>query len=159
MASQPGLQAIAIHILPDISQSKGNKTMKFGQLIEYNKGNIFLQKFYRKWGKEASSRALFYFSKNLNMRWKQGVCSLISIYFDSPQLAYKLYKTLDYWSRDVLNFNFSEKGLGLVSPPHFVYDFSRKMFLMLHCINWPNFIAWLPLLLDILGNICITIVY
>ena len=48
MASQPDLQAIAIHILPDISQSKGNKTMKFGQLIEYNKGNIFLQKFYRK---------------------------------------------------------------------------------------------------------------
>ena len=25
--------------------------------------------------------------------------------------------------RDVLNFNFSEKGLGLVSPPHFAYDF------------------------------------
>ena len=31
----------------------------------------------------------------------------------------------------MLNFNFSEKGLGLVSPPHFVYDFSRKMFPML----------------------------
>ena len=30
----------------------------------------------------------------------------------------------------MLNFNFSEKGLGLDSPPHFVYDFSRKMFLM-----------------------------
>ena len=27
------------------------------------------------------------------------------------------------------NFNFPEKGLGLVSPPHFVYDFSRKCFL------------------------------
>ena len=35
----------------------------------------------------------------------------------------------------MLNFDFSEKGLGLVSPPHFVYDFSRKMFLMLHSIN------------------------
>ena len=35
----------------------------------------------------------------------------------------------------MVNFNFSEKGLGLVSQPHFVYDFSRKMFLMLHCIN------------------------
>ena len=31
----------------------------------------------------------------------------------------------------MLNFSISEKGLGLVSPPHFVYDFSRKMFLML----------------------------
>ena len=38
----------------------------------------------------------------------------------------------------MLSFNFSEKGLGLVSPSHFVYDFSRKMFLMLHSINWPN---------------------
>ena len=41
MTSQPGLQKIAIHILPNISQSKGNQTMKFGQLIEYNKRNIF----------------------------------------------------------------------------------------------------------------------
>ena len=32
----------------------------------------------------------------------------------------------------MLNFNFSEKGLVLVSPPHFMYDFSRKMFLMLN---------------------------
>ena len=35
MASQPGLQTIAMHILPNISQIKGNSTMKFGQLIEY----------------------------------------------------------------------------------------------------------------------------
>ena len=47
----------------------------------------------------------------------------------------KLYKTLGYLSRDMLNFNFSEKGLGLVSPPHFVYDFSKKMFLVLHSVN------------------------
>ena len=44
MTSQPGLQTIAIHILPNISQIKGNQTMKFGQLIEYKKRNIFLQK-------------------------------------------------------------------------------------------------------------------
>ena len=48
MMSQPGLQAIAIHILPDISQSEGNQTMKFGQLTEYNKRNIFLQKLCQK---------------------------------------------------------------------------------------------------------------
>ena len=28
----------------------------------------------------------------------------------------------------MLNFDFLEKGLGIVSPPHFAYDFSRKMF-------------------------------
>ena len=44
MTSQPGLKTIAIHILPNISKSKNNKTMKFGQLIEYNKIIIFLQK-------------------------------------------------------------------------------------------------------------------
>ena len=85
MTSQPGLQTIAIHILPNISQSKGNQTMKFGQLIEYNKRNIFLQKLCRKWGKETSSRPL-YFLKKLNM-WKQVVCSLVSGYVVSPQLA------------------------------------------------------------------------
>ena len=41
MTSQPGVQTIAILILPNISQSKGNKTMKFGQLIEYNKTFFF----------------------------------------------------------------------------------------------------------------------
>ena len=40
MTSQPGLQTIAIHILPNISQSKGNQTMKFSRLIEYNKKKI-----------------------------------------------------------------------------------------------------------------------
>ena len=33
MTSQPGLQTNPIHILPNISQSKGYQTMKFGQLI------------------------------------------------------------------------------------------------------------------------------
>ena len=37
MTSQPGLQTIAIHILPNISQIKGSQTIKFFQLIEYNK--------------------------------------------------------------------------------------------------------------------------
>ena len=44
MASQPDLQTISIQILPNVSPSKGNQNIKFGQLIEYNKGNIFLQK-------------------------------------------------------------------------------------------------------------------
>ena len=37
--------------------------------------------------------------------------------------------------------NFSEKGLGLVSPSHFACDLSRKMFLMLLSIKGPNFIV------------------
>ena len=67
MTSQSGLQTMAINILPNISKSKGNQTMKFGQLIEYNKINIFLQKLFGKLGREISSRPLFRFLKKLNM--------------------------------------------------------------------------------------------
>ena len=41
MASQPGQQTITIYILPNISQSKGNQTKKFGHIIENNK-RIFI---------------------------------------------------------------------------------------------------------------------
>ena len=71
-------------------------------------------------------------------------------------LAYnknKLGKILYYWSEEMLNFDFLDKGLGIASPSHFVSDCSRKMFLILYSINWPNFIVWLPLLLEILGNV------
>ena len=46
ITSQPGQQTIAIHILPNISL--GNQKMKLGQLIEYNKRNIFLSELFRK---------------------------------------------------------------------------------------------------------------
>ena len=59
MASQPGKQTIVIHILPNISRSKGNQTMKFGQFAEYNVRNIFLEKSYTKCGGETSPRPFF----------------------------------------------------------------------------------------------------
>ena len=58
----------------------------------------------------------------------------------------------------MLNLDFLDKVLGIVSPAYFEYDFSTKMFLMLCSFNWPNFIGWLPLLLEILANMCIAIV-
>ena len=48
MTSQSGKQTIAIHILPNTSRSKGSHTMEFGQFIEYNIGNIFLEKILHK---------------------------------------------------------------------------------------------------------------
>ena len=85
--------------MPNISQSKGNQAMKLDQLIEYNKRNIFFQNLCEKWGRETSSRRLFIFLRKLNMRWKQVICSLVSIYSDRPYLLYnqdKLHKTLGY---------------------------------------------------------------
>ena len=35
----------------------------------------------------------------------------------------------------MFNIDFLGKGLGIVSPPHFVYDFSKKMFLMLYLLS------------------------
>ena len=59
------------------------------------------------------------------------ICSLVSTYFDTLNLGFtknKLKKTLGYSFRDMLNFNFPKKDLGLVSPPHFLYDFQEKCF-------------------------------
>ena len=51
-----------------------------------------------------------------------------------------------------------KKGLGLVSPPYFVDDFSRKIFLMLCSVNWKNFFVLLSLFLEISDNMCVAIV-
>ena len=144
-----------MHILLNISRIKDSQTMKIGQLIEYNKRNIFLQKSCRKWGRETSSRRVFFIGKS---KWSAAWFHYNSIALKLPYNKNKLFKILHYWSRDMLNFNFLDKGLGILSPPHFVYDSSSKIFLMLYSINRPNFIAWLPLILEILNNMCVAIV-
>ena len=52
---------MAIHMLPNISRSKSNQTVKFGQLINYNMRHIFLEKLYTKYGGEVIPRP---FSEN-----------------------------------------------------------------------------------------------
>ena len=61
MTFQPGKQTIAIHILPNISGSKSNQTMKFGQLIKFKRRNIFFEKSCTKCDEETIPRP---FSKN-----------------------------------------------------------------------------------------------
>ena len=56
LLSQPGRQTIAMQILLNISRSKENQTMKFGQLIEYNLTIIFLEKACTKCGGEVILR-------------------------------------------------------------------------------------------------------
>ena len=64
MASQPCLQTIAIHIFTNISRSKDNQAITFGQLIEYNMRNILLEKSYTKCGSETIPKS---FSKKLKL--------------------------------------------------------------------------------------------
>ena len=79
MTSQTGQQIITIYILCNISRSKGNQTMKLGQLREYNMRNIFLEKSYTKCGGEASFRPFHKKSK---------LC--ISIY-QQPEMLWSLF--------------------------------------------------------------------
>ena len=64
MTSQPVYQTIVIHILHNASGSKSNHAMKFGLLIDCNMRNVFLEKWYIKWGGETSARP---FSKKLKL--------------------------------------------------------------------------------------------
>ena len=59
--SQTGKQTIMKHVLPNISRSNDNQTMKFGQLIEYDVRNSFFQKSCRDSGRKTSLRPLFVF--------------------------------------------------------------------------------------------------
>ena len=58
----------------------------------------------------------------------------------------------------MLNFNFLEKRLGRVSPPHFVYDFQKKYFchnLLTDQILWSNCLYlryWAIYVLQLLVN-------
>ena len=45
MTSQTGQQIITMHVFPNISRSKGNQAMKFGQLIKYSIRNNFLKNY------------------------------------------------------------------------------------------------------------------
>ena len=58
----------------------------------------------------------------------------------------------------MFNFVFSEKSLELVSSPHFLHDFFKKIYPLLYSIKWQDPIVWLPLHLEILSNVCIVLV-
>ena len=48
MTSQSWEQTISMYTLPNTLRNKNNGTMTFGQLVEYNMGNVFLEKSYKK---------------------------------------------------------------------------------------------------------------
>ena len=66
----------------------------------------------------------------------------------------------------MLNFDFLNKGLGLVYPSHFVYDFSRKRFLMLCSLNDQMLLSdcfyfwryWAICVLSVLFILCVSYV-
>ena len=76
--SRTSSQAIIIPILPNISRSKCNQIIKFGQLIEYNKKYVLFQKSCKKLSMETSSRPLFVsFEKALYMLKDLLLCNFL----------------------------------------------------------------------------------
>ena len=55
-------------------------------------------------------------------------------------------------------FCFFRKGHAACFSSYILIIFLRKIFPMLYSINWPNSIFTLPLILEILGNMCIIII-
>ena len=82
---------IVRHPLPDISRSKGNQIMKFGQLIEYNMRNLFYEKSYKKWGGEPDC-----FLKNQN--WAYFWINSLKFYASLFLLYAKLKAIEIYWN-------------------------------------------------------------
>ena len=88
MTSQLGSETIAIHILLNISRSKGNEKMKFGQSIECDKRTIFF--FFKNHAENEAGRLvpeLFIFLKKALYEVKTSAVQLSFNYFDSPQLG------------------------------------------------------------------------
>ena len=59
ITSQTGIQIITIHVLSSISRSNGNKTIEFGQLIDYNIKNLLHEKLCTKSDRQPSPRLFF----------------------------------------------------------------------------------------------------
>ena len=72
--------------------------MKLGQLIEYNKRNIFLQKLCRKWTERLVSDLFLFLKKALYGVKESGLKLSFNMFHIALNLAYnknKLYKILD----------------------------------------------------------------
>ena len=149
--------------MPNISRSKGNQTMKFGQLIEYNMRKLKKRKktSYTKCGGETSPRSLFWKIKIEHIFgliiWNFIVCFYCI-------LSWGLSKDIEVAGHLLLShiqhIYKIKRGLELVSLPYFLHKFWRKIWLYnLSCYSLLiDHFLWLILLLEILGNMSTVIV-
>ena len=128
ITSKIGKQIIAVHILSNISISKSNQTMEFGQLIECNMRNIFLEK-------SCTKKRVYLWINSLKC------CSY------GWTLALGLHKPVSK----------KQKKSGTSFPASFSGCFLEKNFPHVMSYR-SIFLVWLPLLLETLGNMCIAII-
>ena len=58
-------QTVAMYIVPNVSRSKWNQVMKFGQLIEFKIINIFFEKSYTKCSGEIIMEKIEHISRSI----------------------------------------------------------------------------------------------
>ena len=136
--------------------------MKFDQLIECNMRNIFPEKPYTKCGEEVSPR-LFYKKSKFSIPLDQLSEMLWRLFLLYGQVdVYQNILKLRWWplAFTLCKVFLKHKKRSRTSlPTSFLHGFWRKIFLTLYFRNWTNFIGWLPLHLEILGNMCIVIIF
>ena len=136
--------------------------MKFDQLIECNMRNIFPEKPYTKCGEEVSPR-LFYKKSKFSIPLDQLSEMLWRLFLLYGQVdVYQNILKLRWWplAFTLCKVFLKHKKRSRTSlPTSFLHGFWRKIFLKLYFRNWTNFIGWLPLHLEILGNMCIVIIF
>ena len=124
--------------MPDISRSKGNQTIKFGQSIEFNTSNTFVEKSYTRCGRETIPK---HFSNKLKLS-----LSLYQLFYSFIQFVFTVRSDKCYWNivkpshrplTFILPYFFKKQRLELVSLPHFLRDFWSKIIFLLYFINWP----------------------
>ena len=104
-----------MHILTNISRRKGNQGMKFGELIEYNLRDIFLEKSQTTGGGDTIPRPFFKKLYSLFLLYA-------SIYtYDYQNLLKLSFKALAFTSYEAFlkNKDSSETSLPASFPPYF----------------------------------------
>ena len=137
--------------MTNILRSKGNQAIKFGQLIEYNIENILLKNHTRN-VLEKLLPDLFLKYQNWAYLWIKSV-NFIQFVLILCQVEGYQYIELSYGPFAFTPYKlFSKDKKRLVSLSGFLHDFWKIFFILLYFITWPNFIDWLHLLREILGN-------
>ena len=157
MTSQARQQVITIHIVPNISRSKGNQKLKFVQLIQYDMKNIFLH--HTECGGEASPRS-FQKKSKLSISLNQQSEILYSLHLLYVQVeVYQHISKLRCWPPSHLYFEKQKEVWNCLPASLSAWVLKKKKFLTLYFINWPNCIVLLLLLLEVSCNMCIVIIW
>ena len=134
--------------------------MKLGQLIECNMRKIFLENHTQNLG-ERLVPDLFLKNGNWAYFWINSLRFYAVCFYFTPTkelLKYIENKLQTTCFHLILCFFKNKKRSGTSLSASFFTSCLRKNIPLFQSINWPGFIAWLPLLPEILGNMCIAMI-